>query len=546
MTEVTGIDSDILFRNASIGILVADERGQIVMTNPFLQQQFGYGSKELSGTSIEKLIPARFAKKHQESFRHAVAQLKNNPKGVSMTIYGIKNDGLEFPIEVSLSSYQKKLENFVIAFINDISLREKAEVALKELNEQLEHIVTSRTSSLTSTVKQLAELITETELKDIELNRINVFLRNIWLNAQVILFVTNADGIIKMFNPAAERELGYCAKELVDQHTPLVLHEPAELKKIRNSISKSVTQKLDVDFNTMKIRADLGLTNDIEIEYLRKDGSSFPASLTITPIRHSMNDEIEGYLGVAMNISKRKNAEEELLVRIKREKEVSDIKSQFVSMASHELRTPLSTILSSVYLLSKYAGTGDQQKHDRHVDRIISMVHLLTEIINDFLSIEKIEENKITVHNSTFDVSTYIQSIILDLESLKKKDQIISFCHTGTSLVNIDSGMLKRVIVNLLSNAIKFSKEGGLIEISTNANEVEFQLTIKDFGLGISIADQQYLFERFFRGENAIHAQGTGLGLHIVAKYVELMGGVISFTSGPNLGTAFNITFRKS
>ncbi len=287
------------------------------------------------------------------------------------------------------------------------------------------------------------------------------------------------------------------------------------------------------------------MPNEHEIGHLRKNGTVFPASLTITAMHTAVSNEIEGYLGVAMNISERKKAEAEILQSLKKEREVSEFKSRFVSIASHEFRTPLSTILSSAYLISKYTTEQDQEKRNHHVNRIASMVQSLTDILNDFLSLEKIEENKAEPHSSTFDLPDNLEEIIGELDTLKIKGQRIKFTHSGYRSVHLDRAMLRHIIVNLLSNAIKFSPDDGLIEILSSVNQDQLDIVVKDKGMGISSGDQAHLFERFFRGGNAINIQGTGLGLHIVSRYVGLMGGTISCKSELGLGSEFIISLKN-
>lgn len=542
MNKTTGIGFDPLFDNASMGIIVANDRGQIVITNPFLEKQFGYGPQELSGRPIEDLIPGRFTDKHQQHVDGYIKHPRSRPMGLGLDLFGLRKDGTEFPVEVSLSSYQTAHGKFVIGFISDISARKKAELELKVLNEQLEAKVLSRTRSLTSTVKQLAELITETELKDVELNRANTFLRSIWGHAEVILYVTDSGGTIKMFNPAAERELGYVAEEIIDKLSPSVFHPAETLKQSADELTKSLKLTVAANFEALKIKTDLGLANEREIECLRKDGSRFPASLTITAM-HTPTGDTEGYLGIAMNISERKKAEEKILQSLKKEREMSEFKSRFVSMASHEFRTPLSTILSSAYLISKYTTENQQEKRESHVNRIASTVQSLTDILNDFLSLEKIEENKAEPHYSTFELTDYIETVSTEIESLKKKGHLIRFSHQGETRVYLDQVMLKHIIINLLSNAIKFSPENSQIDIFSSVDQNLITIKISDKGLGIPEQDMRHLFERFFRGSNASNIQGTGLGLHIVSRYVGLLGGKISCKSELGSGTEFTIEF---
>jgi signal transduction histidine kinase len=236
-------------------------------------------------------------------------------------------------------------------------------------------------------------------------------------------------------------------------------------------------------------------------------------------------------------------SKEELTISLEKEKEVNDLKSRFVTMASHEFRTPLSTILSSISLLAKYSTTEDQPKRDKHIDRIKSSVKSLTDILNEFLSLGKIEEGKVDVKPDTFDLTEFIKDIKDEMQVLLKEQQTIEYTHTGTPLTYSDSNLLKHVIVNLLSNAIKFSPEKSIIEIKSKIDQEQTFLKITDQGIGIPKADQVHLFERFFRATNVTNIQGTGLGLHIVGRYVDLLNGSIQYNSELEKGSSFIIQY---
>ena len=230
-----------------------------------------------------------------------------------------------------------------------------------------------------------------------------------------------------------------------------------------------------------------------------------------------------------------------MTISLEKEKEVKDLKSRFVSMASHEFRTPLSTILSSISLLAKYNTTEDQPKRDRHIDRIKSSVKTLTDILNEFLSLGKIEEGKVEVKAETFDLTEFINEIINEMNVLLKPNQNLQCTHAGTPLTYLDSNLLKHVLVNLISNAIKFSPENAVISIQSKIDDKYTYIQINDQGIGIPKADQVHLFERFFRASNVTNIQGTGLGLHIVGRYVELLNGHINYTSELEKGSTFTI-----
>ena len=238
-------------------------------------------------------------------------------------------------------------------------------------------------------------------------------------------------------------------------------------------------------------------------------------------------------------------SKDELALALSKEKELGDLKSRFVSMASHEFRTPLSTILSSASLVAKYTSGDEQEKRDKHIQRIKSAVHNLTDILNEFLSIGKIEDGKTVANFSAFNIKELLATVCAELQGIAKREQQIVYEHKGGTNVLLDITLLRNVVINLLSNAIKFSPEGAVISINSIVDENAVTLSIKDKGLGISVDDQVHLFERFFRGKNVVNIQGTGLGLHIVGKYVELMEGKIECKSELEKGTEFIITFNS-
>lgn len=229
----------------------------------------------------------------------------------------------------------------------------------------------------------------------------------------------------------------------------------------------------------------------------------------------------------------------ELADALAREKRTHEMKSAFVSMASHELRSPLSTILSSVSLIEKYDQTEQQDKRERHLERIRSSVNHQVDLLNDFLSIGRLEEGKVTVENETLDLTSYIQDILTELDGIKKAEQEIRLTSSGKREVRLDKKILRNIMLNLLSNAIKYSDKD--IELHSEVVGNKVILTVTDKGIGIPEEQHQHMFTKFFRASNAGSIQGTGLGLNIVKHYVDLLDGTIHFTSKENEGTIFKV-----
>ncbi len=238
------------------------------------------------------------------------------------------------------------------------------------------------------------------------------------------------------------------------------------------------------------------------------------------------------------------HSKQELNMAYIQEKELGDLKSRFVTMASHEFRTPLSTILSSVSLLGKYTETSEQDKRIKHIQRIKEAVQNMKNILEDFLSLGKLEEGSVKAKMEIIeaeDIVSEIEHTLGDMRQICKKGQIFEFVSDLHDQIRTDISLMKNILVNLLSNATKFSPENAVITVNLFTKENDLILLVKDAGIGISKDDQEHLFERFFRAKNAVNIQGTGLGLHIIGKYLELMNGRMELESTLDMGTTVTI-----
>lgn len=535
-----------LFNFASIGILITNSSGEIQMANKYIEQQFGYEQDELIGRKVEVLIPKRYAARHERHRENFSNNPHSRPMGLGMELSGLKKNGTEFPVEVSLGYYKIDDEKYALAFINDITQRKETEQAVINLNAHLEEKVKEGSQSLALTVEQLGNQIKETERKDAELERVNTFLNNIWNHAGAIIFVCDKEGLLQFFNPAAEKHLGYSATEVINKVNVATFHIAEELQEKAKELSETTGKHVPAGFDVLIRLSEVSKDNNQEWHYVRKDSSTFYVSLNVAPLK-DLHGGISGYLGIAIDISEKKHAESELLTALEKEKELNELKSRFVSMASHEFRTPLSAVLSSAYLLSKYTKSEEQPQREKHIQRIVSSVTSLTEILNDFLSVGKIEEGNVRVNYREYNIEEQINEIRQEVQHLLKRGQHITYTHAGKdAMVNLDPSMMKHIIMNLLSNAIKFSNEDTTVEISTERTEKNLLLKVRDHGLGIPQEDIGSLFKRFFRSSNVTNIQGTGLGLHIVSKYTEAMDGTIKCDSKLGVGTTFTIIFANN
>lgn len=259
------------------------------------------------------------------------------------------------------------------------------------------------------------------------------------------------------------------------------------------------------------------------------------------PVKNSDGD-VEEVLCVFQDITAQKRMEEGLIAALDREKELGDLKSRFVTMASHEFRTPLTAILASTFLLEQYTGEDYDKEKIVHANRIKRSVNNLTNILNEFLSLEKLEANKVSVQHTDINIPEYIQDdLISEMDLIKKAGQSIDYIHTGKAIVHLDHHLLWSILTNLISNALKYSRPEAIVKVSSDLNDERLEISVADRGIGIPSDEQKNIFGRFFRARNAINIEGTGLGLHITQKYVGLLKGEISFESRIDEGTTFTV-----
>lgn len=234
-------------------------------------------------------------------------------------------------------------------------------------------------------------------------------------------------------------------------------------------------------------------------------------------------------------------SQNELSAALEKEKQLSEIKSRFVSMASHEFRTPLSTVLSSAALVDKYCSSADQEKRTRHINKIKNSVKHLNSLLEDFLSLGKLDEGKVTTHLQEFGIEDLIRDTIEEMSPSLKAGQKCIYKERSETFITSDKNLIRNILFNLLSNAIKFSEEYGMIHVESKVGGEGLVVSVEDEGIGISEEDMQHLFSTFFRGKNVTNIEGTGLGLHIVKRYVDLLEGSVHLES--ELGKGTKITF---
>ncbi|MDP4215625.1 MAG: PAS domain-containing sensor histidine kinase [Bacteroidota bacterium] len=341
------------------------------------------------------------------------------------------------------------------------------------------------------------------------------------------IFLIDPEGRVMSWNKGAEQIKGYTEAEILG-------------KPISIFYTEEDNQRGE-PFLNLKRALDEGRYESVGLRK-RKDGTIFFADVVFTPI-YDDRGGLKGFIKITRDITEQKKAEEDMLSTLQREKELNEMKSRFVTLASHEFKTPLSVILSSVSLIEKYPETEQQDKRLKHIHRIKSNVANLRQILNDFLSLEKLEVGIIKNEPAQVNPAEIVRETVLDLEpSLKEGQQIRLHSDGRTRFIELDAQLLRNVLNNLLSNAIKYSPEQGEIDCRLHFRPDALEIEIRDQGIGIPPEEQEHLFERFFRASNSTGIPGTGLGLSIVKKYLDLMGGRIGLVSIPWQGTTVTVT----
>lgn len=377
------------------------------------------------------------------------------------------------------------------------------------------------------------------------------------------IITINDHGIIETINQAAAKQFGYTSDQVVGNNIKTLMPEPyhsehdgylynyvkTRQKKIIGTGREVVGKRSNGDLFPFRLAVSEVVLNDRVIftgiihdltEVRQAEDALLELNEALEKKVIERTDELESTVNELLVTNKKvKEREAELKVALEKEKELNELKSRFVSMASHEFRTPLSTIMSSASLISKYIEEGHNEKRQKHVDRIKSCVVDLTGILNDFLSLSKIEEGKIEVGKEEIRIDEICDIVTDEVKGLVKEGQILKKIVDKSIIIYSDKRILKNILFNLLSNAIKYTPQDGHIECKVERKDEKVVFTIIDDGIGIPKEDQKFLFERFFRASNVENIQGTGLGLNIVTRYVTLLGGEISFESEEGKGTEF-------
>lgn len=539
--EEAALQLEAIIQSATDGIISIDARGRMVLVNQAAAQLFGYSKAEMLGQSINMLMPAHHAQQHDNYIARYMKTGEAQIIGIGREVMAQRKDGSQFPIRLSISEVKMGERRLFTGIVHDLTQQKTAESALQKEKERAQR----------------------------------------YLNiANTIIVILDRDGKIKLLNEKGRRILEVepgeaIGKEWVDHFIPdsyrsevkvvfRALMDGRDIEYYENYVQSASGKQHLVAWHNTLLRDDDGhitgsLSSGIDISAQREaEDRIIRLNQELEKRVAARTEELAEVVNQLLGINKQlkheireretaeaalKTKEKQLTTALEKEKELNELKSRFVSMASHEFRTPLSTILSSADLIEAYPNEAQQNKRLRHTQRIKTSVANLTSILNDFLSLSRLEEGKLSFNPSEFELTEVWKEVEEGVQGMLKKGQQLNI--KGLEQIpglNTDRRILQNIFYNLLSNAIKYSGEGQPIDCRVERQNGELKVAIQDYGIGIPESEQQHLFTRFFRAHNVENIQGTGLGLNIVKGYVDLLGGRISFESVPEQGSTFRVT----
>ncbi|MEF8751450.1 MAG: PAS domain S-box protein [Candidatus Accumulibacter necessarius] len=490
--------------------------GRIETVNPAAEQMFGYIAAELIGHDFGLLIPELAQGQTTASLDHYGASPEARAMGLGREVVGRRKDGSAFSLEIAASEMWLGGQRYFTGILRDITARKQADAALVKAGALQSAIFNS---------------------------------------ANFSSIATDARGVIQIFNVGAEHMLGYAAAEVLNRITPADISDPEEVIARARALSLELGTPIAPGFEALVFKASRGIGDVYELTYIRKDGSRLPAEVSVTALRDPQ-DSIIGYLLIGTDNTERQRvaAERALLDQVLRDKNAelesarlvaeraNRAKSDFLSGMSHELRTPLSAILGFAQLIE----SGSPQptlSQKRSIDQILKAGWYLLELINEILDLALIESGKLSLSIEPVSLIEvmYECEAMIEPQALKRGISV-AFCRFETPyFVRADRTRVKQILINLLSNAIKYNKVGGTVSVECTPSTLgSMRISVRDTGAGLAPEQLAQLFQPFNRlGQKANVEEGTGIGLMVCKRLVELMGGVIGVESVVGKGCVF-------
>jgi signal transduction histidine kinase/ActR/RegA family two-component response regulator len=364
-------------------------------------------------------------------------------------------------------------------------------------------------------------------------------------SASFSIIATDEKGVIQLFNVGAERMLGYRAEEVVDKISPSDIHDPAEVTARAAALSAELGTPIAPGFEALAFKASREIEDSYELTYIRKDGSRFPAVVSITALRTD-EGRIIGYLLIGTDNSVRKLVESKLNDAMAAAEKANRAKTDFLSNMSHELRTPLNAILGFAQLIETGA-PAPTTAQKRNLDQILKAGWYLLELINEVLDLALIESGQVTLSREPVSlVELMLECRAMIEPQAHKRGITMQFPRFELpQFINADRTRFKQVLINLLFNAVKYNRPGGTVAVECVLQPPDgVRISVRDTGAGLAPEQLAQLFQPFNRlGKESGAEEGTGIGLVVTKRLVDLMGGVIGADSVVGTGSVFWVEF---
>lgn len=397
-----------------------------------------------------------------------------------------------------------------------------------ELQARVEILLRSRQLSLKllAANEDLQNEIAERQLLEAALAKSEAKFRTLVQNSSDVIRVLEADGTVAYASPSSKNVLGFSPEDLEGKNAFDFVHDddfPTAFAPFKASLDNP------------------GETQISEYRFRHKDGSW--RYLESKSKFSSTEPSLNGIVVNSRDITERKQAEEDILNALQKERELNELKSRFVSMVSHEIRNPLNGILSAAQILERYGEQWPKEKKQEFFQRIKTSVKQLTELLDDVLTIGRSEAKKLDFKPALINLEKFTRDLLEEIKLSTGSQHAIVFVPQGKcTSTYLDEKLLRHILINLLSNAIKYSPQGSTVNFDLVCQDGEVIFQIQDEGIGIPPEDQERLFESFHRAANVKSIPGTGLGLAIVKRCVDIQGGAIAVASEVGVGTTFTVT----